>query len=58
MILAENGGSVVGAVISLVWIVAFIVGMAFILRWQVRVFRDVQTNMKRIADAIERIADR
>jgi hypothetical protein len=58
MLLAEDGMSTAGLVISIAWVVILVVFMAVAVRWQFRLFRDVQRTMTRIADAIERIADR
>lgn len=57
---SSSNGEMSLSALLLAFVPLIIMGVAlfFVIRWQVRLFNDVRDSMRRIADAIESIAQR
>jgi concanavalin A-like lectin/glucanase superfamily protein len=54
VVLTENGLGIAWAIFAIAWFILFVGAAALGFRWQIRIWRDMQGNRSRIADAIER----
>jgi hypothetical protein len=55
---ATNDSGLMAALLGIALVVVFITFFFFVMRWQIRLFNDLRDSLRRIADAIEAIAQR
>lgn len=62
VVLAAASGNdepgLVGVLIGIAFAVIFLAFFFFVMRWQIRLYNDLRDSLRRIADAIEAIAQR